>query len=345
MPPLFSLTVALLLGSTLFIIAGFNPWSVYREIFRGALGTPGACLNSLAQATPILFTGLAFIIANRGGMANIGGEGQLYAGALGSALAGIYLKGLPPVIHITISLLAGILLSGCWGALIAVLKVKFGAQEIITAIMLNYIMQNFVSYLVNYPLKEAGSISQTMPIATSAQLPALSARYQLSSGILLAVLIAFVMTFIYKKTQIGYEMSITGKNKAAALTAGIQTDKTLIQTMFISGATAGLCGSVIVLGNAYRLIDGFSSGYGFDGIAVAALANGSFLGVLLSGSFFGALRAGAMYVNRVAKIPYDFVIVIQALIIVLIAAPTIYKMAASTGRRLIKGRKAQCQTH
>ena len=127
----------------------------------------------------------------------------------------------------------------------------------------------------------------------------------------------------------GYEMSITGKCKAAARTAGINVDKTMIRTMFISGATAGLCGSVMILGSAYRLIDSFSSGYGFDGIAVASLANGSFMGVLLSGMFFGALRAGAMYVNRVAKIPYDFAIVIQALIIVLIATPYMWHVLGS----------------
>ncbi len=324
-PAFLSLGAALFFGSFLFMAVGYNPFSVYGEIIYGAAGTPGSVLNSLVQATPLLFTGLAFVIAMKGGVANIGGEGQLYAGALGSVLAGIYLKGIPGYMHVPICILAGVFFAGCWGSLIAVLKVYFGAQEIITAIMLNYIMQYFVSFLVNYPLKEEGSISQTVEIADSAKLPLLSARYQLSSGILLAVFIAVVMTFLYKRTLTGYEMSITGKSKAAARTAGIHVDKIMIRTMFISGATAGLCGSVMILGSSYRLIDGFSSGYGFDGIAVASLANGNFIGVLLSGAFFGALRAGAMYVNRVAKIPYDFAIVIQALIIVLIAAPYMWR--------------------
>lgn len=328
-PTVLSLAIALFFGSFLFMAVGYNPVSVYSEIIYGAVGTHGAVLNFLVQATPLLFTGLAFVIAIRGGIANIGGEGQLYAGALGSVLAGIFLKDIPAYIHIPLSLLSGIVFAGCWGSLIAVLKVYFGAQEIITAIMLNYIMQYFVSFLVNYPLKEEGAISQTVEIADTAKLPLLSAQYQLSSGILLAVFIAVAMTFIYKKTLMGYEMSITGKCKAAARTAGINVDKTMIRTMFISGATAGLCGSVMILGSAYRLIDSFSSGYGFDGIAVASLANGSFMGVLLSGTFFGALRAGAMYVNRVAKIPYDFAIVIQALIIVLIATPYMWHVLGS----------------
>ena len=143
-PTFLSLGTALFFGSFLFMAAGYNPLNVYSEIIYGAAGTPGAVLNSLVQATPLLFTGLAFVIAMKGGVANIGGEGQLYAGALGSVLAGIYLKGIPGYIHIPICILAGVFFAGCWGSLIAVLKVYFGAQEIITAIMLNYIMQYLV---------------------------------------------------------------------------------------------------------------------------------------------------------------------------------------------------------
>ena len=129
-PAFLSLGAALFFGSFLFMAVGYNPFSVYGEIIYGAAGTPGSVLNSLVQATPLLFTGLAFVIAMKGGVANIGGEGQLYAGALGSVLAGIYLKGIPGYMHVPICILAGVFFAGCWGSLIAVLKVYLELRKL-----------------------------------------------------------------------------------------------------------------------------------------------------------------------------------------------------------------------
>lgn len=322
---LISLIMSLVLGAFLFVLSGYSPLNVYYEIFRGSLGDIGAITNSLSQATPIIFTGLAFVLAASSGIVNIGGEGQLYAGAITAAILGYKIQGLPPVIHIFICLMGAILVGGLCGSLIAFLKIRFGAEEVIVAIMLNYIIQNFTSYLVNNPLKAEGSVGQTELINESAKLPKLIEGYQLSIGILIAIIITILSYYLFKVTKLGYEVKVTGKNYKASKTAGINGEKRILQSMFLSGACAGLGGAIMILGVSHRFIDGFSSGYGFDGIAVAALAGSNILMILISGFFFGALRSGAMYINRVSKIPFDFVIVIQSLVIIFVATPLIAK--------------------
>ncbi|WIV13433.1 ABC transporter permease [Proteiniborus sp. MB09-C3] len=335
----FSLFLALVIGGLLFLIAGYSPLSAYAAIFKGAIGSPGAVMTALSQATPIIFTGLAFMVAHKSGVLNIGAEGQLYAGAMAAAIAGAYIKGLPLWIHLVISLLAAIIAGGVWGAIIGILKVRFGSQEVITSIMMNSIMINFTSYLANFPLKDEGSIGQTIRIQQTSILPVLSSKHQLTIAIFLAVIATVIMHYVFKQTVLGYEMEAVGKKSRSAKTAGINTGKISIISMFLSGAIAGLAGASVVLGVSHRFIDGFSSGYGFDGIAVAALAGGNILSLLISGFFFGALKAGAMTVNRVAKIPFDFVIVIQALVIIFIAAPKITENVMSRFRKNSTRRK------
>lgn len=341
---IFSLFLALAIGGLLFLVSGYSPLSAYAAIFKGAIGSPGAILTSLSQATPILFTGLAFLVAYKSGVLNIGAEGQLYAGAMAAAIVGAYLKGLPLWLHVIISLLAAIVAGGICGAIIGVLKVRFGAQEVITSIMMNTIIINFTGYLANFPLKDEGTIGQTMQIQKSAILPALSTRHQLTIAIFIAAIAIVIMNYVFKKTVLGYEMEASGKNPRSAKTAGINIGKISIVSMFISGGIAGLAGASVVLGINHRFISGFSSGYGFDGIAVASLAGGNILSLLLSGFFFGALNAGAMTVNRVAKIPFDFVVVIQALVIIFIAAPKITQNIMSLFKKNDTRRKKTWKT-
>ena len=338
---LLSLLFSLILGAFLFVLSGYSPMNVYFEIFRGSLGSLDSIMTSLAQATPIIFTGLSFVIAAKSGIVNIGGEGQLYMGGIVAAVVGYNLQGLHPLVHIGLTLLSAIVAGGLCGMLIAYLKIGFGADEVIVAIMLNYIIQSFTGYLVNGPLKAEGSVGQTELIQSSAMLPKIGQNSSLTIGIVLAVFAVLVIHYLYKNTRVGYEMKVTGENMRASKVAGISSKKRMMQAMFLSGAAAGLSGAVMILGVSHRFIDGFSSGYGFDGIAVAALAGGNIILILLSGFFFGALNSGAMYINRVAKIPFDFVIVIQALVIIFVATPLIAKNFLAKFQRFkkVKGGK------
>ena len=317
---LMSLALALLLGTLLLYVTGHNPALAFRMILRGSFGSRHAVLNTLSQATPIILTGLAFVVALKSGIVNIGAEGQLYAGAMTAAILGHYVRGLPAFVHIPLIIFAACVAGGLCGSLIAFLKVRFGAHAVITAIMLNHIIINFMSYLVNFPLMAYGATTgQTERIQASARLPILTGR--LSIGILMALVMPVIMWFVFRYTQAGFEMQVTGKSLDAANTAGIRSGRRMIQALFYSGAIAGLAGAIEILGSLHTFIDRFSPGYGFDGIAVAFLSGVSFIGVIFSGIFFGALTAGSFEMSIFARIPFDFAMVIQAMVIMLVAAP------------------------
>jgi len=325
---LMSLTLALLLGALLLYATGHDPGTAFRMILRGSVGSRIAFLNSLSQATPIILTGLAFVVALKSGIVNIGAEGQLYVGAMTAALVGHYVTGLPGFIHIPLAILAACITGGLAGSLIAFLKVKFGAHAVITAIMLNHIIINFMSYLVNFPLLAEGAmVGSTERIQTTARMPFLTGR--LSIGFLIALAVPIFIWFMFRYTQTGFEMQVTGKSLDAANTAGIRSGKRMIQALFLSGAIAGLAGAIEILGSMHRFIDRFSPGYGFDGIAVAFLSGVNSLGVILSGIFFGALTAGSFEMDMFARIPVDFAMVIQAMVIMLVATPRLAEYVAS----------------
>ena len=325
---LLSLAIALFLGGILFYATGHDAIHAFGHIIQGAVGSRIAILNSLIQATPIIFTGLAFVVAIKSGIVNIGAEGQMYAGALAAALVGHYLQGVPAIIHIPAAIAAALVAGGLCGSLIAFLKVRFGAHAVITAIMLNHIIINFFSYLVNFPLLAYGSpVGRTEIIQDSARLPILTGR--LNIGIIFAFIVPILVWIFFKYTKTGFEMQVTGKSIDAANTAGIKTGRRMIQALFMSGAIAGLAGAVEILGSLGTFIDRFSPGYGFDGIAVAFLSGLSSIGVIFSGLFFGALTAGSFRMNIVARIPFDFAMVIQAMVIMLVATPKLAEYIVS----------------
>jgi simple sugar transport system permease protein len=326
-----SLLIALLLGAVLFHVTGHNALHAYQMMLRGSLGSPGAMQNTLFQATPVILTGLAFVVAIKSGIVNIGAEGQLMAGAMAAAIVGHYVTA-PAFVHVPLAVLAACAVGGLCGALIAFLKVRFGAHAVITAIMLNHIINNFTSYLVNFPLlAEGANMGYTERIQPTAHMPLLRnmlpipAPYfqRLSVGILLAVLVPVGVWFLFKYTRAGFEMRVTGRSLDAANTAGIKSGKRMVQALFLSGAIAGLAGAIEILGSMNQFVDRFSPGWGFDGIAVAFLSGLNFIGVVFSGLFFGALSAGSIHMQIFARIPIDYVNVIQAIVIMLVAAPRV----------------------
>jgi ABC-type uncharacterized transport system permease subunit len=320
-PQLLAIVTAFLVGALVLIATGYSPIDVYSAMIMGAFGDVYGVGQTLTQATPIIFTALAFLFSYKSGLFNIGAEGQLIMGGFAAAIVGISFGGLPSPLHILFAVLAGALAGGVWGFLPAILKARFGAHEVITTMMFTYIATYLTSYLVNYPFKAPGWVAQTVPITDSAQLPRILPPTQLSASIMVAVAMAVVVYYILQKTTLGYEVRASGLNPSAAENGGINVKKTMVLALILGGALAGIGGAGEILGVHNRFIQGFSPGYGFDGIAVALVGGLNPIGVLLAAILFGALRSGGMLMTRATHVPLDIVVILQALVIIFVAAP------------------------
>ncbi len=318
--PLIAIAAALLVGAGLIIIAGKNPIAAYGALFQEAIANYYGFGNTLTKTTPLLLTSLGVLVALKAGQFNIGGEGQIYLGGLGSALVGLYVKGLPLVIHLPLALLAGFLFGAIWGLIPGYLKAVRGVNEVITTLLLNYVGQYFISYLVNGPMMQPGAPSPFSPkLPESAQLPTILPQTQTHAGILIGLLVAGILWVVFLRSPLGYQIEAVGQNPIAARYAGLSVERTIMFVMAVAGGLAGLAGSSEVMGLKYRLFENFSGGYGFDAIAIALLSRGSVLGVIFTSFFFGALRSGANVMQRSAGVPVTVVYAIQGLTVLFIA--------------------------
>ncbi len=316
---------AFIAGAAVLYVTGYSPVEAYTAMARGAFGDVFGIGQTLMQATPIIFTSIAFLVSYKAGLFNIGAEGQFLMGAIASAVAGIYLEGLPWIIHAPLTLIAGMVVGGLWGLIPALLKTRFEAHEVITTMMLSYVAQFLTSYLVNYPFKAPGWVSQTVRLPASAELARILPPTQLSAGIYIAVALVAVIWFLLKRTILGYELRAIGFNPTAAENAGIKINRGVIISLVISGAIAGLGGAVEIMGVHKRFIDGFSPGYGWDGLAVALVGGLNPVGSMLASILFGALRSGGMIMARSTGVPLDINILLQGLVILFVAAPALIR--------------------
>jgi simple sugar transport system permease protein len=283
--------------------------------------------ESLVATTPYIFAGLAVALGFRCGLFNIGAEGQLFIGAICSVYIGYTLKGLPALIHVPLALGAGALGGALWAFVPAILKAKVGAHEVINTIMMNYIAFRLSEWLLSGPMMRPGTFNPVSPpIEASAQLPRFfGAPIRFHAGFFIALGIAvFVYWFLFRTTW-GFEIRTVGMNPDAAKYAGMSITRNYVIAFCLSGALAGLAGANEVLGVNYNLAVAFSSGYGFDSIALALLGKSHPLGVVLAALLFGTLRSGGTRMQNVAKIPVDIISVVQALVIVFVAAPAIIR--------------------
>ncbi|MHA2032379.1 MAG: ABC transporter permease, partial [Candidatus Kariarchaeaceae archaeon] len=324
---------ALLVGALVLLITGYSPIQAYGALIIGAFGDIRGIGQTLAQATPIVFTALAFLFAFKAGLFNIGAEGQFLVGALAAAVVGISFNGLPSIIHIPLALIVGAVVGGLWALIPALLKTELGAHEVITTMMLSYVALYGTGYLVNDVFKEPGWVAQTSLIATSAELPRILLPTQLSASLFIGLILVVLTYYVLKKTVLGYEVRAIGLNPLAAENGGINVKKGLIIALVVSGALAGLGGAGEILGVHRRFIDGFSPGYGWDGLAVALIGGLNPIGALLASLLFGVLRSGGMTMNRVTGVPLDIITILQALIILFVAAPVIIKYLTKRGKK------------
>ena len=323
--------------------------SAYGAMFKGSIGDPAefgkaiAALRatgdtaplrqafwpiteSLVTSVPYIFGGLAVALGFRCGLFNIGVEGQIFIGALASVFVGYSVKGLPMYIHLPLAFLAGAVAAGLWGAVPGFLKAKTGAHEVINTIMMNYIAFRLSDWLLNGPMKRPGYVPISPAIQESAWLPKFfPAPIRLHAGLFVALIIAGLVYWLLFKTTVGFEIRSVGANPDAARYAGISVTRNFVLAMFLSGALAGMAGANEVLGVNHNLASAFSSGYGFDSIALALLGKSHPVGVVLAAFLFGTLRSGATRMQSLAGIPIDIISILQSLVIIFIAAPAIIR--------------------
>ncbi|TAF09571.1 MAG: ABC transporter permease [Nostocales cyanobacterium] len=325
--PLIAIISALLVGAGLILLAGANPIVAYTALFQESLTTYFGFGNTLTKMTPLLFTSLGVLVALRGGQFNIGGEGQIYLGALGSSLIGLYIQGIPAFIHIPLALFGGFIFGAAWGFIPGYLKAIKGVNEVITTLLLNYIAMNLISYLVQNPLKAPNAPSPYSPlIAKTAQLPIILPGSLAHAGILLALITAGILWVLLVRSPLGYQINTVGFNPIAARYAKISVEQTIMLVMSLAGGLAGLAGACEVMGLKYRLFAQVSPGYGFDAIAIALLtagiaffSRGSIWGVVLTSLFFASLRSGANIMQRSAGVPVTVVYAIQGFTVLFMA--------------------------
>ena len=334
--PIISVAAALLVSSIFIALAGINPMEAYIALLRGAFGSTYGISQTLLRFVPLQLCGLAFLVAFKTGFFNVGTDGQFYVGAFAGTMVGIYVTGLPTPIHILLIFVVAFCVGALWAAIAGYLKVTLGISEILNSIMLTYVAQLLVDYLIDGPLAEPGGvISQTASIADSAKLPVMIPGTTIHYGVLVAVILTIAVALLIKRTSLGYKMRFAGYNPSAARFAGLNNKMLMMTAVLLSGGLAGIGGSIDAIGSLYRLAPGFSGGYGFDAIGAAVLGKLTPLGLTISCLLFAVLRVGAGSMQRDLGVPFPLVKVIQGLIILFIIGGTFIsrKIEFYTGRR------------
>ncbi len=315
-----TLVLALLVGAIIMEVSGKDAWNAYKVLFQWALGSGRAIANTLLAATPLIFTGLATVVAFRAGIFNVGVEGSLYIGAFAAAWVGFTFVNLPGFVLVPLAFVLAGLLGGVWGLIPGYLKARLRVDEVVTTIMLNYVAILFTTYLVNGPFFVPGMANaMSKTVAPQAQLARLAPPSQLNTSFLLALFCVVVVVILYRRTTLGYELRTVGSNPLFARWSGMPVGSVILRVMFISGFLGGLAGAGQILGVHYRFVANFSPGYGFDGITVALVGRNTPLGAFLAALFFGALRNGGATMELTTNVPRNLVDILQAIIIFFVA--------------------------
>ncbi len=332
---LFSIFIALLVGAVFIMITGLSPIEAYSALFDGALGSTRDILSTFWRSTPLIFTGFALAIPFKVGLFNIGGEGQLLVGGFAAGFVGFYFE-LPALLHVPAALLAGMLGGAIWALVPAILKAWRGAHEVIVTIMMNYIALYMTIHYGIDRFRVGGrqalpTIHESAELLRVVELPEMSIigslpfidifaqpGLRLHINFFFALLAALILWFFLWKTTYGYELRSVGKNPAAAQYGGISSTRSILISMAIAGALAGLGGAGEALGTHHTFIQGMDAGHGFTGIAVALLGRNHPAGIILAGLLFGALSEGGLAM-QFAGIPSEIVMIVQGLVIFFVA--------------------------
>ncbi len=349
--PLGAGAAALFVGALIIFALGANPLEAYIGMVQGAFGSPNAIADSLVKAGPLLFVGVGICIAYRGGVINIGGEGQIVIGALATTLTVLSLSSLPSFLLIPLGLLAGFIGGGFWGGIAGFLKARFHVNEVLSTVMLNAIAVQIMTFFLNGVLMDpttldnAIRIPQTQRFPLWADLPRLVPT-RLHLGILLGVIVAVLVYFLLWRTTIGYRIRAVGFNVVASKYAGIAVNRYQILAITLSGALSGMGGAVEVLGVNHRLFtDGSATGFtgsaGFNGIVAALFGGLHPLGVIPASFLFGALLTGANSLQRTVQVPGAFVTTLDGLVVIFVVASQIWARRRATQRVMLERAQQQ----
>ncbi len=339
--PILSVFTAILVGSILILLNGRDPITAFEGLFQGAFLEPRGLLATFRNMTPLILSGLAVAFAFKCGLFNIGVQGQLIIGSIAAAWIGFAVDGLPPVIHVTLAILTAVAAGALWGAIPGALKAYADAHEVITTIMLNFIASRFAEWLISTgstdgsirpgPLSDpeaTGAIARTPQILDSARLPnvyTVPPNFSLHAGVFIALIAAVLIMFFLYRTAFGFQLRMVGLSPTAARYAGVNVKRVTVITMVIAGALAGLAGGVQTLGVNYHYEGNQSLTLGFDAISVSFLAGNSPIGMPFSAFLFGAMDAGTTRMARTAAVQPELIQVIQALILMFVAADQIIR--------------------
>ena len=306
-----------------FRFAGVAVWDGYRALVDGSLGSAGAIERTLERAAPLVCAGLGVSLAFRSGLFNIGAQGQLVAGAIVAGYVGFALD-LPPGLHLLVAAVGAMLAGAFWGGIAGFLKAQTGAHEVITTIMLNYVGRFLLVYLLaQEAFQRPDSDNQlSPPVAESAAFPEV---FGIHLGILLAVLAAVGVWWLLERSTLGFEMRAVGSAPEAARTAGMSVRRVYVVAMALAGLLAGLAAVMLVLGQRNSLSENLAGSVGFDAITVALLGRATPLGTVLAGLLFGALSSGGLAMQAAAGVPPELAQVLQALIVLFVAAPALVR--------------------
>ncbi len=310
----------------------------YWALFRGSIFDPQLAQDrfiegfypfseTLVAATPLILTGLSVALAFKAGLFNIGAQGQFIAGAIGASWVGFAFE-LPVVIHTLAAMSAAIFFAGLYGGLVGLLKARTGAHEVIVTIMLNYVAAYFLLWLLSTTafLRPGRQDPLAPEVRESAQLPHLFGEdLRANLGFFIALIAAGAIWWLLNRSTWGFRFRAVGANSAASKTAGISVARVTTSVMFIAGALAGLGGAMQILGSEPAMTAGIGGSFGFDAITVALLARANPIGTVFAALLFGALRAGGLTMQASTETPLDLVLVIQALVVLFIAAPALIK--------------------
>ncbi|MDP6392896.1 MAG: ABC transporter permease [Arenicellales bacterium] len=333
--------IGLAIGAVIMLVYGYDPVAAYISLFRGSFGSVYSWAESLANATPLILTALTFAVAMRGGLFNIGAEGQLYIGAL--AAVAVSLIHLPYPLHVIVALLAAMLAGMIWSLPVAFLKLGRGVHEVISTIMFNWIAHFFAFYLIANVLTDPKRGEKTISIAETSRLARILPDTSLNYGLVVAVVAAVVVLFLLWRTTGGFELRVSGFNPEAARYAGISRRRQILTAFLIGGATAGLAGAVQVMGRppTYALMSGLPQfvNLGFDGIGVAMIGRNHPVGIVFAAIFFGGLLVGGRIMQFSPGVPLEMVRVVEGVIILALAVPELKRVLTRIGLRLKRRRQ------
>jgi len=344
---LMSVLLGFVLGGVILLVAGFNPLEAYWVILKGIFSRPKYVSYVIIYSTPLIITGLSVAFALRTGLFNIGAEGQYIMGAVAAAAAGYYLK-LPMVLHVLTAVGLAVLVAAVWGGLAGYFKARFGVNEVISTIMLNWTALYISNFMVTIDSFGRQGTGKTYAIMSSAQIDILGQwkrtpegiaflrehpmlwdilKSPVNLGFIFALLLAVLVWYILSKTTLGYELRAVGHNPQAAEAGGINVKRSMVVSMLIAGGLAGAAGAFQVLGVSHRIATlAIMEGYGFDGIAVSLIGNNSGFGCVFAGLLFGALKYGGSKIQDVMGAPTEVINIMIGIIIFFTAMPKLIRM-------------------